>query len=117
MYPAVFPGNELTSLLNSEMICKWIVVMAANELGSDDFWYRWKALMMQNSINIFPVLLVELLRPNILSLDIFLKLVQPQLYAPNASFVRTFVGQLGLRRIPEVTKLGEDVRCADKDLL
>lgn len=35
--PVVLPGNELTSLLDVEMVCRWIIVMPVNWLGPGSF--------------------------------------------------------------------------------
>ena len=42
----IFSGNKLLSLFDSEITSKWVVMMLANELCSDDFWYKKKGLMV-----------------------------------------------------------------------
>ena len=66
--------------------------MPADELCPDDFRDIREALVVQDSVNVFPALLVELLIGlNYLGLVIFiLKFLHPQAYTVNASFLRTF---------------------------
>ena len=44
--PVIFSGNKLSSLFDSEMTSKWVVMILADELCSDDFWYEREALMV-----------------------------------------------------------------------
>ena len=60
-WPIVFPGYELTSFLNTEVICQRIVVMPTNKLCLDDFRDVREAPVVQDAVNVVSALLAELL--------------------------------------------------------
>ena len=41
--PERFSGNKLLSFFDSKMTSKWVVIMSADELCLDDFWYKREA--------------------------------------------------------------------------
>ena len=57
----VFLDYELTCCLDTEVVCQRIVVMPTNKLCPDNFRNIGEALVVQNSINVVPALLAELL--------------------------------------------------------
>ena len=60
-WPVVFSGYELTCFLDTKVACQRIVVMPTNKLYPDDFRDVREALVVQNSIDVVPALLAELL--------------------------------------------------------
>ena len=44
--PVIFSGNKFLSFFDSEMTSKWVVMISADELCSDNFWYKKEALMV-----------------------------------------------------------------------
>ena len=60
-WPIVFPGYELTCFLDTQVACQRIVMMPTNKICPDDFRDVREALVVQNLIDVVPVLLAKLL--------------------------------------------------------
>ena len=69
-WPVVFPGYELTYFLNTELACQRIVVMPTNKLYLDDFWDVEEVLVVQDAVNVLPVL-DQLFCPKLASVFVF----------------------------------------------
>ena len=81
--------------------------MLVDELCSDDFRDIRKVLVVQDVINVFPVLFIQLFRSEFLSLRIFfLEFLQPQFYATNTGSIKTFAQQLALEQVLKLLQLG-----------
>ena len=39
--PMVYPVDEFSGFIDTKVSCQRVVVMAANELCSNDFWHEW----------------------------------------------------------------------------
>lgn len=46
---------QLSSFINSKMACKRVIVILADQLKADDFWYIEKILMMEYFLDVFSV--------------------------------------------------------------
>ena len=91
-WPIVFPGYELTCFLNTKVACQRITVMPTNKLCSDDFQDVGEAMVIQDAVDVLPVL-DQLFRPKLASVFVFvLQLLQPQSNA--ADNIGPFLGQL-----------------------
>ena len=66
----VFPGYELMCFLDTEVACQQIVVMSTNKLCSDDFRDVGEALVVQDVVDVLPVL-DQLFRPRFASVFVF----------------------------------------------
>ena len=60
-WPVIFLGYELMCFLDTKVACQRIVVMPTNKLCSNDFRDVRETLVVQNAVNIVPVLLAKLL--------------------------------------------------------
>lgn len=92
-------------------------MMPTNNFGSDDSWNVWKALVVQNSIDVLPSFLQLLCSSLPSELIGLLQFLKPQLHVPNASFIRAFIGQFGTECFSELTYLRKDMSSAYKDLM
>ena len=52
----VLSADQFSSLINSKIFYKWIIIVLTYNLRADDFWDIWKALVLEYSLNIFLVL-------------------------------------------------------------
>ena len=55
VFLVVFPSNEFSCFLNTEVVCLWIAMVSANKFSLSDFKNVGYTLMMQDSIAIFLV--------------------------------------------------------------
>ena len=69
-WPVVFLGYELTCFLDTKVACQRIVVMPTNKLYSDNFWDVEEALVVQDVVDVLPVL-DQLFHPKLASMFVF----------------------------------------------
>ena len=51
----VLPSDEFSRFLDAEITCWWVIMVPANQLSPNNFRNVGQTLMMQDSIEIFPV--------------------------------------------------------------
>ena len=55
--PIVFPANQFSNLINPKMPYKYIIVMLADMLKINNFWYIREPLVVEHPINLFSAFL------------------------------------------------------------
>ena len=50
--PIIFPADKPPGFINTKITCQKVVMLPANELGSNDFRYERQSLVMQHPIDV-----------------------------------------------------------------
>ena len=91
--------------------------MTTDHLGTDDFWDVQEASVLKHSLDVFPSVSHFLCLSFLDKLVLFLQFLQTEPHSTNARSVRALVGQFGLKSVPELTQLKEDMGSAYEDLV
>lgn len=92
--PIIFPSHKFPRFFDSKVAYQRIVVLATDQLCTDNFWCVWEHLVVKYPINVF-LTFFQPFRLHFLSSKILaLQFLQPQPHTTNADPLKLFVSQL-----------------------
>ena len=117
-WPIIFLADQLSCLVNAEMLCKRIIVVTTYHLRVDDLWDIWELSVLEHSLDVLSVLWEAYSSDWFFCFFVFvLKFGQSQSYAFDLCNVRIVLSDLISKGVSEPIELGSDNCSAYKDLV
>ena len=116
-WPIVFPADQLSCLVNTKMSYKKIIVVTTYQLRADDLWNIYKPLVLEQSLDVFPVLQKACSSKCSCFLIIILKFGRTQSNTSDVGNIRTVLSDLSLEGVPKLVELGQDSYSKYQDLI